>query len=119
MRVAAKLATFLTLASALALADQVSIPAPANPVKPAPEVSYGGGDGSSCRKAVEITGAGNEMQGVRAERWWIFSRYSRATITGQELSAVNGRDYDTITFSPEPNSSKTVCFDITSFFGKP
>ena len=119
MRIAAQLALVVTLAADPAVADPVSIPAPPNPPKPAPEVRYTGGDGSSCQKAVEIAGASGEIQGVRAERWWIYSRYPRATITRQELSTVKDRDYETITFSPEPNKSMTVCFDITSFFGKP
>jgi len=87
--------------------------------QPAPHISFSGGNGSNCRHAVVIDGATKEPEGVRAERWWIFSKNPGAKIAGQTTSSAEQRDYDTIEMILPDGTRKKICFDITSFYGKP
>jgi len=86
---------------------------------PAPHVSFSGGDGSNCGHAVVIEGAANEPEGVRAERWWVFSKNPGAKIAGQSTSSAHEHDYDSIEMILPDGKRKKICFDITSFYGKP
>jgi hypothetical protein len=96
-------------------------PMPAPPVLPTPppHIAFSGGDGSSCRRAVVIGGASHEPEGVRAERWWIFSKHPGVKIDGQTTSSVGGRDFDSIEMLLPDGTRRSICFDITSFYGKP
>ena len=96
-------------------------PMPAPPVFPTPQphIRFAGGDGSSCRGAVVIVGASHEVEGVRAERWWVFTQHPGATVVEQTVSEKNGRDLETFHIVTAAGRSRTVCFDITSFYGKP
>jgi len=95
-------------------------PMPAPPMLPTPQPYIGfAGDGSSCAKAVVITGANHETEGVRAQRWWVFSKNPGAKILGQTTSSANDRDFETIDIILADGKRKQICFDITSFYGKP
>lgn len=95
------------------------MPAPALLPTPAPHIGFAGGDGSTCRGAVVITGASRESEGIRAERWWVFSKNPGAKVVGQRVSSETGRDLETFDVLVEDGSHKAICFDITSFYGKP
>jgi hypothetical protein len=96
-------------------------PMPAPPLLPTPEphIAFSGGDGSSCGKAVLITGASHEKEGIRAQRWWIFTKNVGAKVVDQTVSSDKGRDFETFKITTAEGTPKEVCFDITSFFGKP
>lgn len=95
------------------------IPAPPTLPAPAPHVWFGGGDGTDCARAVVIGGAGHEFEGVRAERWWVYSKNPGSRIASQSVSESDGRALETIHILTADGRSRTICFDITSFFGKP
>jgi hypothetical protein len=103
--------------AATALAEPM--PAPSKLVEPAPGVRFGGGDGSSCDAAVVISGAEHERDGIRAERWWIWTKNPDAKIESQSMSSRGGNDLETFVLMLPGGGRKTVCFDITSFYGKP
>jgi hypothetical protein len=107
----------VTLLAHAASADPM--PAPAMLPTPEPHIRFTGGNGSSCRRAVVIAGAHHETEGVRAERWWVFTKQAGSRIVSQDLSQKDGRQFETIRILTADGSSKTVCFDITSFFGVP
>jgi hypothetical protein len=102
---------------ATAFADPM--PAPPRLVEPAPGVRFGGGDGSSCDAAVVISGAEHERDGIRAQRWWIWTKNPDAKIESQSTSSQGGRDLETFVLLLPGGVRKTTCFDITSFYGKP
>jgi hypothetical protein len=94
---------------------------PAPPMLPTPEphIRFLGGDGTDCTRAVVIVGARHESQGVRAERWWVYSKNPGARIASQSVSEGDGKALDAIKILTADGSSRLICFDITSFFGKP
>jgi hypothetical protein len=95
-------------------------PMPAPPLLPTPQphIGFSGGDGATCATAVVITGAAHEPEGIRAQRWWAYSKNPGALIEGQVVSEKDGRDLETFTLILPDGSRKTLCFDITSFYGK-
>ena len=116
MRATRAMFVFAVLAASAA-ADPM--PAPPNLPTPEPHIRFEGGDGSRCDHAVVISGAAHEKEGVRAERWWVFTKEAGARIVRQTLSEARGRNFDTIDILTANGGSKAICFDITSFFGKP
>jgi hypothetical protein len=96
-------------------------PMPAPPVLPTPEphVQFRGGDGTDCARAVVIAGARHETEGVRAERWWVYSKHPGARIASQSVTEKDGRALETITILTADGASRAICFDITSFYGIP
>jgi hypothetical protein len=110
-----------TVLVGVALADPLPAPMPAPPVLPTPEphVQFGGGDGRSCDRAIVIAGARHESEGVRAERWWVYTKNPGAKIASQSVAEKDGKALETITILGSDGSSQAICFDITSFFGKP
>jgi hypothetical protein len=116
-RAPARSVLIATLLASSGLAD----PLPAPILLPTPEghIQFAGGDGSSCRRAIVIVGARHETEGVRAERWWVFTKHAGSRIASQDLSQEAGRQLETIHILAAEGSSRTICFDITSFFGKP
>ena len=105
----------------LATADPLPAPMPAPPVLPTPPpyIGFSGGDGSACGKPVVITGANHETEGIRAQRWWIFTKNVGSKIVEQMVSSIDGRDLETFEIITAEGKPKKVCFDITSFYGKP
>ena len=110
------LPTVATLAS-LSAASAGPMPAPPNLPTPAPHVAFTGGDGASCDAPVVIA-AKNEPEGIRAQRWWTFTKNPGSMVESQKVSSKDGRDLETFTLIMPDGSRKTICFDITSFFGK-
>jgi hypothetical protein len=100
----------------IAFAD--SMPAPPSLPTPAPHIGFSGGDGLSCDAPIVIK-AEHESEGIRAERWWVFTKNQGAKIEKQSVSSESGKDLETITLTTADGGRKTVCFDITSFYGKP
>ena len=101
----------------LGLAD--SMPAPPVLPTPQPHIGFSGGDGSTCGKPVVITGANHETEGIRAQRWWIFTKNVGSKVVEQTMSSIDGRDLETFEIITAEGKPKKVCFDITSFYGKP
>lgn len=81
-------------------------------------VSFTGGDGSSCEKAVVIQNAANNFEGVAAEKAWISWKYPKAKLKSQGLSGIGNKTFDRLEIETAQGASKTICFDITDFFGQ-
>jgi hypothetical protein len=114
---AARFPLAVTFLVGVATAD----PIPAPPMLPTPEphIQFGGGDGADCGRAVVIAGARHESEGVRAERWWVYSKNPGSRITSHSVSQNDGKDLETIQILTADGASRAICFDITSFFGRP
>ncbi len=95
------------------------MPAPNVLPTPQPYIGFAGGDGSRCDQAVVITGANHETEGIRAQRWWVFSKHVGSKVLGQSVSSANGRDLEIFDIILADGTRKQICFDITSFYGKP
>ncbi len=81
-------------------------------------ISFAGGDGSSCEKAVVIRKAANQAQGVAAEKAWIAWKYPNAKMKGQAVNGAKNKTFDVLNIETVTGDSRTVCFDITDFFGQ-
>lgn len=92
-------------------------PAPPNSSTAAQQVSYSGGDGSNLERAIVITGAKGEEEGIKAEYDWLRAHYPVYRLLRQGLRSVNGRAYDQLDIRT-PQGEKPVFFEITSFYGK-
>lgn len=86
---------------------------------PGPHIEFRGGEGTDCGRAVVIAGARHETEGVRAERWWVYSKNPGSRIAAQSVSKKDGKDFETIRILTADGRSRAICFDITSFFGRP
>jgi hypothetical protein len=103
----------------LAVASADPIPAPPLLPTPEPHIQFGGGDGADCERAVIIVGARHETEGVRAERWWVYSKNPGSRIAMQSVSQRDGKALETIHILTADGASQAICFDVTSFFGRP
>ena len=110
---------FIAIACMVEAASAHPIPAPKILPTPAPHIQFGGGDGTDCAHAVIIVGASHETEGVRAERWWVYSKHQGARIASQSVVETDGRALETITIITADGEPRAICFDITSFFGIP
>ena len=81
-------------------------------------VVFTGGDGSSCEKAIVIQHAANNLEGVAAEKAWISWKYPKAKLKNQGLSGIDNKTFDRLEIETADGASKTICFDITDFFGQ-
>ncbi len=81
-------------------------------------ISFAGADGSSCKKAVVIRDAANNMEGVVAEKAWVAWKYPNAKVKGQAVSGIGNRTFDSLEIETADGEAKTICFDITDFFGQ-
>ncbi len=81
---------------------------------PEPHIQFGGGDGTDCARAVVIAGARHETEGVRAERWWVYSKNPGSRIASQSVSQKDGKALDTIKILTADGTSRVICFDITA-----
>ncbi|MBC8095103.1 MAG: hypothetical protein H7Y43_04760 [Akkermansiaceae bacterium] len=82
------------------------------------QATFSGGDGSTIKQAVVITEATGVKTGVRAEYGWLHQHYPGYRLRGQGLRHQGGRSYDEMRIVTADGKSRTVFFDITSFFGK-
>lgn len=104
--------TMLAWASELANSARPILP------KNLSHISFAGADGSSCKKAVVIRNAANNVEGVAAEKAWIAGKYPNAKLKGQAVSGAGNKTFDTLEIETADGESRTVCFDITDFFGQ-
>lgn len=105
------------VAGLCAAAGAGPMPAPPEVPTPEPHIRFEGGDGSSCDQAVVVV-ARKETEGIRAQRWWVWSKNPGAVILDQKVTEKGDRDLETITFQLPGGAKRSVCFDITSFIGK-
>jgi hypothetical protein len=89
-------------------------PAPVVDSHPAPTPSVQ--DGSSFEQAIVIT-AQNEDEGVKAEYRWLREHFPGYREIHQYLMTQKGH-YDRIDIMTVDGQSRSVYFDINSFFGK-
>ena len=116
------LALVLLLVSVIA-ATRVQAGETSNPAQPVlsktlRHVSFAGGDGSICEKAVVIRNAANQFEGVTAEKAWMAWKYPSAKIKGQAVSGHKNKTFESFELEATTGESKPVCFDITGFFGQ-
>ena len=81
-------------------------------------VTFAGSDGSSCQKAVVVENAANNFEGIAAEKAWIAWKYPGSKVKGQAVSGARNKTFDTLEIETAGGESKTICFDITDFFGQ-
>lgn len=81
-------------------------------------ITFTGANGTDCKRAIIIRNAANTLEGVAAEKAWIAWQYPQATIKGQAVSGAGDKTFDTLEIETAGGESKTVCFDITDFFGQ-
>lgn len=91
--------------------------------KPATSVKIGklvfeGGDGSSIEKAVVITNAKSEQEGVDGEAKWINKMHRGWKKGSQALLSDQGKHYDRIEYTTPDGKNETIFFDISGFLGK-
>ena len=80
-------------------------------------VATSGDDGSSIERAVVLSDAKNEAEGVRAEHAWVQSHYPGWSWGTQYLLNHEGRPYDEIEIS-RGGEHRTIYFDISNWFGQ-
>jgi hypothetical protein len=117
MRPSVSLPTALAFIVGAASADP--LPAPQILPTPAAHIQFRGGDGADCTQAIVIDGARHESEGIRAERWWVYSKNPGSRIASQSVSETEGRALEMIEILTADGGSRAICFDITSFFGEP
>ncbi|MBL8259231.1 MAG: hypothetical protein JNM60_05440 [Candidatus Competibacteraceae bacterium] len=81
-------------------------------------VKFSDDDGSICQKAIVITEAANNSEGVAAEKAWIAWKYPSAKIKAQAVSGAKSKTFDTLEIKTVSGETKALCFDITDFFGR-
>lgn len=107
----------IALLCASAAQAQAQAPAPVSASAPSSAIGYSGGDGSTIKKAIVITGARNASEGAAAELEWIRIHLPGATVESQ--GRVTGPPhYDVITVKLATGARMDLHFDITAFFGK-
>ncbi len=108
----------LPIGVASAKADDIRLSV--RPVLPShlSHVTFAGSDGSTCQKAITVRNAANNREGVAAEKAWIAWKYPKAKVTEQAVSGAGKKTFDTLEIETIHGESKTVCFDITDFFGQ-
>ena len=80
-------------------------------------VTYGGGNGETIDKAIEVLGASGEIEGVPSEYVWVAQHFPGCKRDAQSLTSNAGRDIDVLEFTCA-NQKRVFYFDITDFFGK-
>ena len=82
-----------------------------------PSVADADRDGSTCERAVVIK-ASDEKAGVAAEYAWLRNHFPGYRMGSQSVRGDNGRMYDVLDFMTRDSEAKSVCFDITAFYGR-
>jgi len=82
------------------------------------DVTYAGGNGTSCDEAVIILGAGSELEGVFAEYVWLDEHYPGYDVLGQALSFCGDDRVDILHIRTRGGTERDIYFDIDDFFGK-
>ncbi len=81
-------------------------------------VTYDGGNGLECDKAVVIKGAKYYREGVDAEYAWLADKYPGYTRNAQKTARNGSRNYDQLSITTADRRNVQVCFDVTEFAGK-
>src|SRR5262245_23670110 len=81
-------------------------------------VGLSGGDGSTCERAVVVRGATSASDGIRWEYRWIGEKFPGYKMVSQALIMSNGKVFDELMITTSTGETRSVCFDITEFFGK-
>jgi uncharacterized protein YcfL len=74
-------------------------------------------NGSTLESAIVIN-APNEWDGVKAESIWINQSHPGWKKGSQALLHKEGKMYDQIEYTTPEGETKTIYYDITSFYGK-
>ncbi|HMO65281.1 MAG TPA: hypothetical protein PKE47_08695 [Verrucomicrobiota bacterium] len=109
-------AFFITILAVLMAGCQSS--APSHSESTAGPLTYSGGDGLSLEQAAVISGARDNMQGIKAEYAWLRGHYSGFKLTRQSIRGENGRLFDQLDIVTSDGRPLSIFFDITSFYGK-
>ena len=81
-------------------------------------VTYTGGDGSSCEKAVLINEVKLRETGRMAERVWVEQRYPGNRDAKESNLTLGGRHYDVVEVATTSGETQKVYFDSTDWFRK-
>ena len=103
--------TLTATATPTLMATRTSKPATSAPV------NSGNEEGSSYATAV-ILQASNEFEGIALEDQWLASHYPGYREIGQGVNSHEGKVYDYLEIVTSDGATKTIYFDITSFFGQ-
>ena len=101
------LVVFLSACAAATVATPASVLAPTG-VLP---------DTIACDHPLVVK-ARSEGEGIDAERAWLNAQYPNHTPYAQALAGSKGRWFDILTFITRDGRPISVCFDITSFYGR-
>jgi hypothetical protein len=112
-----QISAVLLMATSVSVAVAQTPPKDQAPVEGPPGVTYSGGDGASCDAAVKIH-ARDTGRGIAAEKAWVSARYPNFKLRGQSLRSKSGLSFDVIEITTATGENKSICFDITEFFGK-
>ncbi|HEV8265900.1 MAG TPA: hypothetical protein VGQ06_13205 [Gemmatimonadales bacterium] len=74
-------------------------------------------DTVSCDRPLVVKAA-NEPDGIAAERRWLDTQYPGHSRYSQALVHGENKVFDVLTFTAGDGRAISVCFDITSFFGR-
>ena len=74
--------------------------------------------GLTVETAIFLEDATNELNGVQAEHTYTSKRYPGWKWRMQSLMDVGGKHYDIIELVGQKGETKTIYFDISSWFGK-
>jgi len=74
--------------------------------------------GLTVETAIILEGATNELNGVQAEHIYTSKRYPGWKWRMQSLMNVGDKHYDIIELVGQKGETKTIYFDISSWFGK-
>jgi hypothetical protein len=85
--------------------------------EPTPQVVAAMPDTIPCTRAVLVK-AGSERKGVAAERRWLAAFYPDHGPYSQALQIGEHPTYDVLAFDRADGRAASVCFDITSFYGR-
>jgi len=80
-------------------------------------IKFLGGDGSTLAKAVVITGARGEIDGVQSEYDWLAKFRPGWSPTNQALVHSGGRVYDRLNITKAGQKAE-IWFDISGYFGR-
>jgi hypothetical protein len=118
-RLAWMLVMLLAACTATSRPPVAAAPQSAPAAVPAPATSAG--PAAPEQKAPEcfVIQAANEREGLAAEGKWLHDHYAGWKKTGQSLVfGAEGKSFDYVDIVGSSGEKHSVCFDITSFFGK-
>jgi len=81
-------------------------------------IQFRGGDGSSKEKAIIISGAKSELEGVDAEFKFIQRLYSDYELDNQTFIGEEDKKYDLLIIKLSDGTKKDIWFDISDFYGR-